>query len=316
MRPEFLFPRCEGLVILGSISAVVESGRQNISHSGVERSRTPIRLSRKLADFLSNQIKGLVRAESVGAIGQDLREELSEQIVTLQDGAATVGRDINDEFGFALGDGTVDQVSVDCLEVLLLSSASNERVHRQHRNVVVAFTVEEVARVGISGSTDDWRRVSWVRDLSGAGASCTRGRGGRRIRSRRRNRQLFGGLWLTIRKREELPVDVRSRRDVVERCEYTSEVFIRHRCSVGKRESGGLAGVDSSSTTATTESACAGSARAECYLCEGVEKVVPKGIAILETAVLTPVEQEFSGVLTVNFRQGRWCERRIAETRG
>ena len=315
MRSVLLFPRCEGLIILGSIGTVVEGRRQNICHSEVEIGRASIKLSREIADFLSDEIERLMCAESTGAVRQDLREELSEQVVSLQDGAATVGRDVNDEFSLALGDSTVNQVGVNCLEILLLASASYERVHRQDRNIVVAFTVEEVARVCVAGTANDRCRIPWSWNRRGAGAGRTGGRGGGRSRSRRGKRQLFSGLWLLFRS-EDQSVDVLTRRDVVERCQHTGEVLICYCGSVGECESGGLAGVDSSSSAATTESTCAGSTRAERHLGEGVEKVVPKSVTILETTVLTPVEQELGGVLSVNLRQRGGRERRIAEASG
>jgi hypothetical protein len=315
MRSVLLFPRCEGLIVLRRIGAVVEGRRQNIRDSEVEIGRAPIKLSRKCADFLSDDIERLMCAEPTGAVGQDLWEQLSEQVISLQDGAATVGRDIDDEFRLSLGDSTVDQVGVNRLEVLLLAGTSYERVYRQDRNIVVAFTVEEVARVGVAGTANDRCRISWSRNLGGAGAGRTGGRGGGRSRGRRGNRQLFSGLWLLFRS-EDHSVDVLSRRNVIERCQHTSKVLVRYRGSVGKCESGGLARVDSSSSAATTESTCAGSTRTERHLSEGVEKVVPKSVTVLETTVLTPVEQEFGGVLTVDLSQRGGCKCRITEAGG
>lgn len=47
-------------------------------------------------------------AEAGGAVGEDLGEELLEEVVALEDSAAAVGGDVDNEFGFVVGNGLVD----------------------------------------------------------------------------------------------------------------------------------------------------------------------------------------------------------------
>ena len=137
-------PTVEVLTVHINVSAVVVRSGEVVQNGGVEI-ETPWKLSGVPANLLADQVKSLVCSKPCGAIRVDLWKQLLEQIVTLQDGAASIGLDVDDELGLASSFGGVEEGSVDDLEGHFVCLCRHEAIDTEHCNVIVAFALEEIS---------------------------------------------------------------------------------------------------------------------------------------------------------------------------
>lgn len=107
MGTVLLRPRGERLVVHICIGAVIE-GRGGVTLHRVVCVQAAWDEAGVGRDFLADEVEGFVGAEAGGAVGEDLGEELLEEVVALEDSAAAVGGDVDNEFGFVVGNGLVD----------------------------------------------------------------------------------------------------------------------------------------------------------------------------------------------------------------
>ena len=220
-------------------------------------------------------------AEAGCAVGEDLGEELLEEVVTLEDGATAVCGDVNNELLLASGDGLVDEVGVDVLETLgsgervdSLKMSQSEIRHgnagfvlstHQHSDIIVTFVIEKVAGVLIGGLANKRRGISrsWdrCRRAAGCGRCCRGGVGRCRCCGRACSRQsdLIGVLRLAGWYSEEVLVELFAGSGAIEVLENASKVGVGHSRTIGKLQSRGRARVDlvTASTTREGTGTCA-----------------------------------------------------------
>lgn len=114
---EFVVHRNKGLVRTIEIKPIVKVRFPNVNQRRiVTRPRVKVRRDggRELGGRDGEQVVG---TKSVEAVLLDLGEELSERVVALEDEAAAVGRDVDDELGLARGFGAREEELDGALEL-------------------------------------------------------------------------------------------------------------------------------------------------------------------------------------------------------
>ena len=141
------------VVVEGFAGGEVEAGVRAVVGGG----------SGEAGDLRAEGIHGGKGAEARGAPGGEVGEELFEKVESLEDGAAKVTAEVEDQFGFAGGFGEADKFLRGVLEVGLVGFfvAGDEVGDAEDGQVGVGGRIEVVACNRIPWVTNDRERVAW-----------------------------------------------------------------------------------------------------------------------------------------------------------